>query len=134
MNNDQIREELVRNWLAKTGEALSSAATMLETDHLVAAMNRLYYACFYAVTALLLKDGKQFARHSTVRGEFNRSYVKPGLVDQKWGDFYRDLFTDRQKGDYTPLAAFEASDVKARLAKARQFIQRIRDLIGGRPA
>lgn len=84
------------------------------------------------VTALLLRDGKQFARHSAVKSEFVRTYVKSGLVDAKWNTFYQKLFDDRQEGDYIPTAAFEQSDVSTGIQQARQFIDLIRSLLGSR--
>jgi uncharacterized protein (UPF0332 family) len=93
------------------------------------AVNRLYYACFYAVTALLLRDSKQFAKHSAVKSEFSRTYVKPGVVDSKWSKFYQKLFDDRQESDYIPTATFETSDVAERIQQAREFIDLIRALI-----
>lgn len=92
-------------------------------------MNRLYYACFYAVTALLLQAGKQFARHSAVMSEFGRAYAKPGRIDSKWHKFYQGLFDDRQEGDYIPTATFDVSDVSVRLQETREFIRLIRGLI-----
>jgi hypothetical protein len=111
---------------------LASAELELKAGHTSFAVNRLYYACFYAVTALLLRDGKQFARHSAVKAEFVRTYVESGLVDAKWDTFYQKLFDDRQEGDYIPTAAFEASDVSTGIQDAREFIDLIRSLLGSR--
>ena len=81
------------------------------------------------MTALLLRDGKQFARHSAVKSEFSRTYIKTGRVDVKWNKFYQKLFDDRQEGDYIPTATFEVSEVSAYLQQAREFINLIRGLI-----
>jgi len=89
----------------------------------------LYYACFYAVTALLLRDNKQYARHSAVKSEFNRIYIKTSRIDIKWNKFYQKLFDDRQESDYIPTAAFEASDVSTRIQQTSEFINLIYDLI-----
>jgi uncharacterized protein (UPF0332 family) len=129
MNDNEAQKELFGLWLEKADDALSSAELELNAGHTNFAMNRLYYACFYAVTALLLQDGKQFARHSTVKSEFVRNYIKSGLVDARWNKFYQKLFDDRQEGDYIPTATFETSDVSMRLQQAREFIALIRSLI-----
>jgi uncharacterized protein (UPF0332 family) len=93
------------------------------------AVNRLYYSCFYAVTALLLKSGKQFARHSAVMSEFNRTYVKTGKVNVAWSKFYQKLFDDRQESDYIPTATFEHSDILQRIEQAASFTKTICDPI-----
>ena len=129
MNEDEARETLIALWMEKAEEALSSAKLELNAGHTNFAVNRLYYACFYAVTALLLRDNKQFARHSAVKSEFNRTYIKPSRIDVKWNKFYQKLFDDRQESDYIPTAAFEVSDVSARIQQVREFINLINGLI-----
>jgi hypothetical protein len=132
MNDSDAREKLIELWLEKADDALASAELELKAGHTNFAVNRLYYACFYVVTALLLRDGKQFARHSAVKAEFVRTYVKSGLVDAKWNTFYQKLFDDRQEGDYIPTVAFEQSDVSTGIQDAREFIDLIRSLLGSR--
>lgn len=129
MNEGEARKTLIGLWLEKADEALASAELELNAGHTNFAVNRLYYACFYAVTALLLRDGKQFARHSAVKSEFARTYIKPGRVDAKWNKVYQKLFDDRQEGDYIPTATFEASDISASLQQAREFTDLIRGLV-----
>jgi len=43
--------------MAKANDALASAELELRANHTAFAVNRLYYACFYAVTALLQREG-----------------------------------------------------------------------------
>ena len=43
--------------LAQAEEALEDARILLGRARLQGAVNRLYYACFYAVTALLFSEG-----------------------------------------------------------------------------
>jgi uncharacterized protein (UPF0332 family) len=130
MNKDQASEVLMKLWLQKAEDALESAKLELSQGHLSFAVNRLYYGCFYAVTALLLKDGKQFARHSAVMSEFNRNYVKTGKVDIVWSRFYQKLFDDRQEGDYLPTADFEYSEIEERIRQAEIFLKIICEICG----
>ena len=48
---------LVRYRLARARESLAEAELLFANDHVRTAVNRLYYACFYAVSALLLAEG-----------------------------------------------------------------------------
>lgn len=130
MNKEQADRILTKLWLEKAEDALASAKLELEQGHLSFAVNRLYYSCFYAVTALLLKDGKQFASHSAVISEFNRTYIKTGKIDIKWSKFLQKLFDDRQEGDYIPTAQFEHSEITERLKQAQHFLKLIGSLIG----
>jgi len=130
MKDSEPRKVLISLWLEKSNEAIASAELELNSGHTNFAVNRLYYACFYVVTALLLRDGKQFARHSAVKSEFVRTYIRSGQIDTKWNKFYQKLFDDRQEGDYIPTTTFETSEVSTRLKQAREFIDLIRGLIG----
>jgi len=129
MNEGEARKILVGLWMQKAQESLASAELELNAGHVNFAVNRLYYACFYAATALLLRDGKQFARHSAVKSEFGRTYIKSGRIDVQWNKFYQKLFDDRQEGDYIPTTTFDVSDVSSRLQHAREFIDLVRKLI-----
>ena len=130
MNEKQAQRELVKLWLDKANETLASAELELNNGHATFAVNRLYYACFYAATALLSKDGKQFTRHSAVKSEFAKSYIKSGKIDVKWNAFYQELFDDRQQGDYIPTVKFEPLEVSPRLVLANNFVKIISDLVG----
>jgi len=129
MTDAEARREIIKLWLAKAADALDSAKLELDQGHATFAVNRLYYTCFYAVTALLLQDGKQFARHSAVRSEFTRSYIKSGRIDVQWSKFYQRLFDARQEADYVPTAVFEESEIAEQIKKAEQFMGLIKDII-----
>jgi uncharacterized protein (UPF0332 family) len=131
MNEQEARKTLVGLWLNKAEDALASTDLEMNAGHLGFAVNRLYYGCFYAVTALLLQDGKQFSRHSAVMSEWNRSYVKTGKLDAKWSGFYQQLFNDRQESDYLPTITFDRQDVEERIKLAGDFLLQIRRLIAG---
>ncbi len=129
MNDSEARKVLISLWLEKANEALSSAELELNAGHTNFAVNRLYYACFYAVTAIMLRDGKQFARHSGIKYEFVRTYIKSGKIDAKWNKFYQKLFDDRQEGDYIPTITFETSEVSTHLRQTHEFIDLISHLV-----
>jgi len=38
---------------------------------------------FFAITALLHREGKSFSKHTAVKAEFNRMYVKAGKIENK---------------------------------------------------
>ncbi len=129
MNENQARKTLIKLWLEKADDALASAKLELNQGHISFAVNRLYYACFYAITAILLQDGKQFTRHSAVKSEFVKTYIKSGGIDVKWNKFYQKLFDDRQEGDYIPTVIFEAPEISIRLQQAHEFVKIISGLI-----
>ena len=100
MNAENPKIQIVRYWWNKAHDSLRSAHQEFSVGAYAFAINRAYFALFYAVSALLLEQGRQFSKHSGVRAAFNRDLVKPGHVGREYGDLYNQLFRDRQEGDY----------------------------------
>lgn len=110
-------------------EALQSARIAYEAGHLHSAMNRAYYAVFYAVTAALVDRGREFKKHAGVRSAFHRELVKGGLLSTEMGAVYDRLFQDRQHSDYMVLTEFEPGYVHEKIESAATFLSTIRPLI-----
>jgi len=87
-------------------EALDEARLLLNAGHGNATVNRLYYACFYAVSALLLADGLSASEHTHLRSILHRDYVRSGRVPQEMGKHFDLLFNSRQESDYADLVTF----------------------------
>ena len=129
MNERDGQALLIKLWLDKAKESFASAQLELDAGHISFAVNRLYYTCFYAVTALFQKEGKTFKRHTGVIAEFNRAYVKTGQFESKWSKFYQKLYDRRQEGDYLPATNFEPEEISANIEEAREFLEMIELLI-----
>jgi uncharacterized protein (UPF0332 family) len=82
----------INYWIARSEETLKEAKILAEAGYWNACVNRLYYSCVYAITALLLRDGLSTSKHSGVRGFFNRNYVKTGIVPKDLAKVYNLLF------------------------------------------
>jgi len=123
------QEDLIRYKLSRAKETLEEAEIMLQTGHPHGATNRIYYACFYMVTALLLKRGLSSSKHSGVVALFNRNFVKPGLVGVDMGKFYSRMFDNRLESDYADWVELEDRDIKEELVLAKEFIGAITDLV-----
>jgi hypothetical protein len=93
-------------------------------------MNRVYYACFYAVSAVLLAEDRHFVKHAGVRSALHQYLVKPGRLSSDMGNFYDDVFRARLKGDYGQFVEFDPDLVRARLATAEQFVAEMKRLLG----
>ena len=110
-------------------ESLASAQREMVAAAYTFAVNRLYYAAFYAVSAALLERRQSFRKHSGVRAAFHREFIKTGLLDVEWGKFYDRLFEDRQEGDYLALVSFDQDYLEAQLTHCAAFLEKLRPLI-----
>lgn len=89
-------------------------------------MNRLYYACFYAVSALLAQNEFTSSKHTGIRSLFNLNFVKTGKISKDAAEIYNDLFDRRQEGDYADYVVFKEDQVLPRITKTAFFIETIR--------
>lgn len=128
-NKEENLKELVQYWLKKSQESLDAARDEMKAGRLSFSVNRIYYACFYAVSAVLLQERLRFKKHSGVRTAFHQNLVKPGMVSIEHGRFYDELFEARQRGDYIELVSFEKEQVENWLQHATQFVEAIKLLI-----
>lgn len=127
------REALIGYRLERASETLAEAELLAQAGHWNGCVNRLYYCCFCAVTALLLERGLSSPKHSGVRSLFNREFVKTGLVAQEMGEqLYNSLFQSRHRGDYDDLVRFDESLVRPWLGEARRFLSKM-EALASRP-
>lgn len=101
----------------------------MEAGRIAFSVNRIYYACFYVVSALLLHEGVKFKKHSGVRSAFHQRFVKTNLVSHEHGLLYDELFEARQRADYIEFAPMEKSQAEDWLRRAKEFVARIRALV-----
>lgn len=129
MNTESLKVQAVRYWWAKAAESLNAARRELAAGDYALAVNRAYYALFYAVSALLLEEGHKFQKHSGVRAAFNREIIKAGRLPKHHGELYNRLFRDRLKGDYVAFAEFDRAYVERQIQGCEVFLADIRPML-----
>jgi uncharacterized protein (UPF0332 family) len=110
-------------------ETIEDARILGNAGRWNACVNRLYYACFYAVSALLVLHGLSSSKHAGLRSLFNKHYVRTGKIPKDLARIYNDLFERRQEGDYIDFVRFEESQVLPWLSKTEEFIGHITGLV-----
>jgi uncharacterized protein (UPF0332 family) len=64
-------EALIRYRLERAQESFDDARLLADAESWNTCINRLYYSCFYAVSALLVRDGYSSSRHTGIRSLFS---------------------------------------------------------------
>ena len=129
MKEMQSRAEVIDYWIRKASEALQSARSERDADRLDFAVNRSYYACFYAASAALLNLGKTFVKHSGLRGAIHKDLVKAMLIEPKWGKVFDRAFENRHSADYLAMSAFEREQVDELIEESEGFVQEMTRLL-----
>ncbi len=65
--------------MERANDTLNEIGILLQNQFYNNAVNRLYYACFYAVSALLVSKEIQSKTHSGTKQMFGLHFVKLGL-------------------------------------------------------
>jgi uncharacterized protein (UPF0332 family) len=119
------KEALVIYRKQKAADTLNEAEGIASLGYWNAVVNRLYYACYYMVTALLAHNNFFARTHSGVIRLFGLNFVSKGLIPKDQAKFYSKLFELRQTGDYDDLYNLTEKEVKPLIEPARQFIKAI---------
>jgi uncharacterized protein (UPF0332 family) len=120
--NDQERAAYVAHRLERAKQTLAEADTLYQAGWMRGAINRIYYAIFYAAGALALAKGFSTTSHAQLRGYINREFVKTGLIPLELGRAYGAAFDSRTKGDYDDLAEFQSEEVRELLSLGSDFV------------
>ena len=122
-------QDLVQYRLERAFETFEDAQLLSNAKRWKSCVNRLYYSCFYAVSALLAQNQLASSKHTGVLSLFNIHFVKTGKISQETAEIYNDLFDNRQEGDYTDFVKFSEEQVRPQISKTDSFIKTIANLI-----
>jgi uncharacterized protein (UPF0332 family) len=127
MNGDT--NDLIKYRVNRSFETFKEAKTMIDSGFWNASVNRIYYSCYYMVSAILLSKNIETGSHKGIRQMFGLHFVQQGLVSKEDGRFFSDLYDRRQTGDYDDFVSYEGETVSKLYEQAEGFIARISDLI-----
>jgi uncharacterized protein (UPF0332 family) len=127
--NDRERIELSNYRIQRAKDTLLEVNIHIENRLWATAINRIYYACYYAIIALLVRNNITTQTHSGTRQMFGLHFVKTGIIQKESGKFYTDIFDKRQTGDYDDFVELTEEDVVSLIDPARQLIEEIEVLL-----
>lgn len=127
--DEQSREALIQYRLERADETLKEVEILSNEAHYNAAANRLYYACFYAVTALLVANGHSTQSHAGAKTLLGLHFVSKGLLSNEYGKTFSRLFEIRHSGDYDDFVYCDKEMIDEYLPKAKEFVNAIKGLL-----
>lgn len=114
---------LVGHRMGRADESYEDGITLLTEGRLHSAVNRFYYAAFYATRALLATTGLDSSKHSGVISLFHQHFVKPGTFNPEISRTLTESFEKRQDSDYEDFAEVSRPEVEAMKESVRQFME-----------
>jgi uncharacterized protein (UPF0332 family) len=122
------RNALVSVRLQRAKETMTEVHGVIQFGYWRNAANRLYYACYYAVCALLIKNGITAHTHAGVINQFGQYFIAKGIINMEQGKLFKQLFNLRQTGDYDDWIVIKKEDVMPLIEPAAEFIAEIEKL------
>lgn len=131
--DEESKSALIAYRIQRAYDTLKEAKVMMRESFYNAAVNRLYYACYYATVALLLKNNIQTQTHNGVKTMLGLHFVSTGKLPVKIGKTFTTLFEKRHSGDYDDFAYCDKDMVDELYPQAKIFIEAIDNLIKEEP-
>jgi len=116
---------LISYRLEQANETLREAEILLQESALRGAINRAYYAMFYAVLALLATKRIGTSKHSAIIAAFDREFVKTGVFARELSRSLHLAFDRRQTHDYGEMIQIDHQTAEETLMSAKIFVLKI---------
>lgn len=107
-------------------ETLQSAQLCESMRFYKDAINRAYYAAFYAVKAVLAIADVDFKRHKDVVAYFNQNYVATEIFEKDCGRKLARLQRKREASDYDDFYIASADEANEQIASAIYIIKNVK--------
>ena len=122
-------ETLMSYRLKQAEETIQDAEAMLKVRiSSRSIVNRAYYAMFYAVLALFLKENINLktSKHSGVISIFDRELILSGKIEKRFSQALHKMFNVRQEADYKELVEITHQEAEEKVNIAKEFIGMIK--------
>jgi uncharacterized protein (UPF0332 family) len=122
-------ERLARHRFTRAREAFAEGELLLAKDAFMGAVNRFYYAAFYAARALLAVRELDSPRHRGVISLFQKHFVKPGLLSNDKAKALPRSFEKRQKSDYGDFSTVTSGEAQSIRHETSDFLEECERLL-----
>ena len=113
----------------RANETIKEVPYLKQQGYYNTAINRLYYACYYAAIALLIKHGINPSTHAGVKQMIGMHFVATNRLSRESGRCFSLLLERRHSSDYDDFAYSSEEEIDELLPKAMAFIEAIGSLL-----
>jgi uncharacterized protein (UPF0332 family) len=127
--DEEDRKSVVSYRLERAEATLAEAQGVAERGWYNLSANRLYYAVYYAASALLISKGLPVRSHAGVKSMLHLHFVKTGVLTLEDGALVGMLFNLRQSGDYEDFKQVTKLQIEELTPMAVRLVGKIKTLI-----
>ena len=126
---EEERKAIVVYRLEKADDAFIEAKDCASMGHWTLAASRLYYAAYYASSALLVSAGYTAKTHEGTIGMIGQNYIRAGILEKEDGALLARLQNMRHTGDYDDFIDWTQEDVEPYIAKVEAYVEKLKRII-----
>ena len=123
--SQEERNAIVAYRTEKASMALDEIKKVMPLEVWSIIANRMYYALYYAVSALLTKDSHPVNTHKGALSLVNQYYVKTDILTKEDGHLFGQVFAFRQGSDYDDFIDATKEDVEQLFPKVEVLVKKI---------
>ena len=129
--NSFPRAELIAFRVRQAEDTLEQAQLLHAHEHYSGAVNRAYYAMFYAIQAVITTHAADVSKHAGAIAFFDQYIVKEGKIDTEFSRWLHWLFDLRQDADYGTSFCPTAAHSQEAIEHASKLVEEIKTKIHG---
>ena len=123
------KQDLIAYRIERADAMLQTAKNLIEDKDWFSAANRLYYAIYQIISALMASEDISIKSHSGAKAMFELHFIKSGRVENKWSKLYSRLANARHESDYGLFAKFSEEDILPLFPETERFVSVIKNII-----
>jgi uncharacterized protein (UPF0332 family) len=127
--SDDPQDELILYRLQQADESIQEAKTLAQNSLWRGAINRAYYAMFYAALALVVQKQQVISKHSGVIVFFDKEFVRNGILPKELSRYLHFAFERRQNSDYGEIFTVNSEEANQAIIEAGQFVEKVKDYL-----
>ena len=127
--DENSKNELIKYRTERAEQTLEEAKLLANSSYYNASINRLYYACFYAASALLLKNNILANTHAGVKMMLGLHFITKEILSKELGKTFNTLFEKRHSNDYDDFVYCDQETFIDLYPQAESFVLAIKELV-----
>lgn len=127
--NIDDKKSIIKYRVEKSASTMIEAKDNAKLGHWNLVANRLYYALFYMIAALLLDKDIQFKSHAGAIRAIGLHFVSKGLLTSEEGGLISRLQNMRSSGDYDDLFNWTEENVVPMFEPTEALLEKMKQMI-----
>lgn len=123
------RRDIINYRKEKALALLDEVKMLIDLKFANSAINRMYYACYHAVSALMLRHEIIVKSHKGLRQMFGSNFVRTGIIPSEDARIFARIYDKRQSSDYDDFYDISIEDVRKLYPQIKNFVNLILSLI-----